>query len=506
MPVATVTPFQFAQSPQPTPPSKAKQRSEEIDLFLEPPSYRTVTTSSTATNQASSTSENLTPPNCASSSSHDASIASAISRSLMTAMNKKADPDEIRQLVLEVIRLAKDESMARRLVDAGVIPHLITELKNSSPNEAGVNDIILALGLLSQDLLSATSIIRPGTAERLIEISKGTQDAAARAYLAWCLGRMAQSDDIATRLAKGGLPELLISWLTISDDMKTQRYCAWTLGTLARTDSLVNMLVEIGAIPTLASHLNRVAAPQANPDPEDLGVALFAVARFARSIKLSKALAGAGSVEPMVQILNQELNPKVLNWAARAIGCHMRPNSSDMAKILLRGGAAKGLAKLPHSIPLEETEALGSFAFAIARFSCAEWGPGTRKALVQTGVVDALLSALRTASAVPTTNPHVHAELAFAISFLGDVGGSSIRKEIQDSGGVEILRQLARQEPPDVRKACEDAITSTTGNMFTRLTASTKAGLTHDWRGGCPEYPIIPPSFLGANVLVSTPY
>ncbi|CAE6443020.1 unnamed protein product [Rhizoctonia solani] len=478
MSVATITPLQL---PQTTQPNNANQGTE---LPPDPPSYDAVAQSPTT---ASSTSPY--------SSSHDGSIALSTSRSLMTAVNKKADPDEIRRLVLDVVRLAKDENVAKRLVDTGVIPHLITELKNSSPGEVGVNNIISALGLLSRDPLSAASIVRPGAPEQLIEVSKGEQTGPARACLAWCFGRMVQSDDIATRLIEDGLPQLLISWLTVSDDTNTHRYCAWTLGTLARTDSLVDALVEMGAIPVLASHLIRVATPQANLEPEDLCAALFAVARFARTIKLSKALAAAGSVEPMVQILNQTLDPNVLNWAARAIGCHMRPNSSDMAKVLLRAGAAKGLARLSNVVPVEETDALGSFAFAIARFSCAEWSAGTRKELVEAGVVDALLRALRAAASVPATNPQVHAELAFAISFLGDVGGSSIRKEIQESGGIDILRRLAQQEPPDVRKACETAIASTTGNVFTRLTASTKAGLTHDWRGGCPEYSIPHPNF-----------
>ncbi|KAL5634064.1 hypothetical protein ACGC1H_006035 [Rhizoctonia solani] len=485
MPVATITPLQL---PQLTQPNNTKQGTELLPP--NPPSYDDVAQSPTTANSTS--------PSSPSSSSQDGSIALATSRSLMKAVNNKADPDEVRRLVLEVVRMAQDEHMAKRLVDTGVIPHLITELKNSSPGELGVNNIVFALGLLSRDLLSAASILRPGTAERLIEISKGTESGPARACLAWCLGRMVQSDEIAMRLIEDGLPELLISWLIVSDDTNTHRYCAWTLGTLARNDTLVDTLVELDAIPALASHLNRIAT-QSDSHPEDLCAALFAVARFARTIKLSKALAAAGSVEPMVQILTQTLDPGVLNWAARAIGCHMRPNSSDMARILLRAGAAKGLARLPDVVPTEETDALGSFAFAIARFSCAEWSAGTRKELVEAGVVDGLLRALRAAASVPATNPQVHAELAFAISFLGDVGGSSIRKEIQESGGVDILRQLARQEPPDVRKACETAITSTTGNVFTRLTASTKAGLTHDWRGGCPDYLIPHPNFDAWN-------
>ncbi|CCO32434.1 Putative serine/threonine-protein kinase/receptor R831 [Rhizoctonia solani AG-1 IB] len=417
----------------------------------------------------------------------------SISQSLMTAVNRGIDQAEISRLVQEVIQLAEDEGQARKLVEAGAIPHLITQFKKLSPNGEGINHVILALGLLSHDLLSANSIVRTGTAGQLMEISKSAQVDPVRACAAWCLGRMIHSDDIAAKFIGDGLPELLINWLSLSENKDTRRCCAWTLGMLARTDALAGKLVQVGVIPALASHLTRAAIPDA--DSEDLCVALFGVARLARTIKFSKALAAAGSVEPMVRTLQQTLDPDVLNWSARAVGCYMRPNSSDMAKILLREGAAEGLAKLPRSIPPNETDALGSFAFAIARFSCAEWGSGTRKALVQAGVVDALLSALRAASAIPTTNPQVHAELAFAVSFLGDVGGSAIRKEIQDAGGIDILKQVARQGPPDVRKACETAITTITGNVFTRSSASTKTALTHDWSGGCPEYPIIHPDF-----------
>ncbi|KAF8597690.1 ARM repeat-containing protein [Ceratobasidium sp. AG-I] len=398
----------------------------------------------------------LAPPNDALS----------VSQSLMIEVNKGTNQAEIRRLVCEVIDLAEDESQANKLVEVGVVPNLIQRFKELSPNGEGINHVILALGLLSHDLLSANCIVRTGTSHTLMEISKAARDDPVRACSAWCLGRMIQSDDIAARFIQDGLPELLINWMSVSQDKVTLRSCVWTIGMLARTDLLAGKLVDTGAIPALAAHLQQTAV--ANAEPEDLCVALFGVGRLARTIKFSKALAAAGSVEPTVRTLGTALNPDVLNWSARAIGCHMRPNSADMAKILLWDGAADGLARLPRVIPVHETDALGSFAFAIARFSCAEWGSGTRKALVQAGVVDALLSALRAASVVPTTNPRVHSELAFAVSFLGDVGGAAIRKEIQDAGGVDILRKVARQGPPDVRKACETAITTITGNIFTR--------------------------------------
>ncbi|KAL5638681.1 hypothetical protein ACGC1H_003143 [Rhizoctonia solani] len=415
-----------------------------------------------------------------------------ILQSLVTA-NKRNDRVEIRRLVQEVIRLGEDDAQARKMVEAGAIPHLITQFQNFLSSGEEIHHIIMAIGILSHDVLSAKSIIHSGMATQLMELSKGARADQVRACSAWSLGRMVQSDGIADKFIEDGFPDLLINWLTMSDNKDTRRYCAWALGTLARTDALAGKLVQKGAIPILTSYLAETAIPEA--DSEDICVALFGVARLARTVKFSKALAAAGSVEPMVRTLQQSLDPDVLNWSARAIGCHMRPNSSDMAEILLWEGAAQGLAKLPRSIPPDETEALESFAFAVARFSCAEWGPGTRKALVGAGVVDALLSALRAASAIPTADPQVHAELAFAVCFLGDVGGAAIRKEIRDAGGVEILKQVARQVPPDVKKACETAITVLTGNVFTRSRASAKTALAHDWSGGCPEYPIIHPDF-----------
>lgn len=158
----------------------------------------------------------------------------------------------------------------------------------------------------------------------------------------------------------------------------------------------------------------------------------------------------------------------------------MRPNSGEMAKGLLEAGVARGLARVPSVLESEEVEPLGSFAFAIQRFSCAEWGGGTRKALMDAGAVDALLAALRTASSEPF--PQVHIELALAVSFLGDVGGASLRKEVVNAGGIEILKQVAADGDPAVAKACTMAVTSITGNLWTR-----NAGV---YVSSCPAFPL----------------
>jgi hypothetical protein len=137
-----------------------------------------------------------------------------------------------------------------------------------------------------------------------------------------------------------------------------------------------------------------------------------------------------------------------------------------MSKVPLEAGAARGLAQLPSVLPTEEVEPLGSFAFTIQRFSCTEWGGRMRKALVQAGVVDSLLVALRMVADVQF--PWVHTELALAVSFLSDVGGSAIQKEIVNAGGVTILKQVAAAAKPEVAKVCNMAMTSITGNLWSR--------------------------------------
>jgi len=258
-----------------------------------------------------------------------------------------------------------------------------------------------------------------------------------------------------------------------------------------------------GLIPVAVDDLLK-KAKSPNATGQDISAATYVIARLARSIKLSKALAKAGAIAPLVSALKTSEDPQVLDWSARAIGCLMRPNSSDMAKLLLDAGAAPGLARLPSVLADHEIDPLGSFAFAIQRFSVAEWGSGTRKALVDAGVVDSLLAALRTASDVPY--PRVHIELALAVSFLGDVGGGEIRKEIIRAGGIDILKRVAAAGAADVQKTCNMAVTSITGNLWSRNAASAKTALTHEWNGGAPVYVPPMPPFSTAAVEMSEGY
>lgn len=246
---------------------------------------------------------------------------------------------------------------------------------------------------------------------------------------------------------------------------QASRQAAWCLGSLVHSDTIADQLDLQGVVIEVVDHLQRISSvPTAYP--EDICAALYPVGRVSRSIKLAKTMAKAGVIPILAHHLNSSEDPDVLNWTARAIGCLMRPNSSDMSKMLLDAGIARGLARMPSVLPTEEVVPLGSFAFSIQRFSVAEWGGGTRMALVEAGVVDSLLAAIRTAADEPF--PQVHIELAYAVCFLSDVGGSAIRKEINNAGGVDILKRVGAAGSPEVSKACNMAVTSVTGNLFKR--------------------------------------
>jgi hypothetical protein len=298
----------------------------------------------------------------------------------------------------------------------------------------------------------------------LIEIINSSQSDSTIALSAWCMNRLCRSSEAATGLIKQGLAGVLIR-KGLKGSLMSSCFSAWCLGILAYTDHLTDILAGQDIVSAAVDHLRYITANVAST-PEDKSAAIYVIARIARSIPLAKSLVKAGAVRPIVHHLSTSEEPQVLNWSARAIGCLMRPNAGDIAKALLEAGSAMALARMPRVLATEEIEPLASFAFAIQRFSVAEWGAGTRKALVDAGVVDSLLSALRTSADVPY--PRVHIELALAVSFLGDVGGTSIRKEIVRAGGIDILQRVGAAGLPEVAKACNMAVTSITGNLWTR--------------------------------------
>ncbi|KAK7032124.1 hypothetical protein VNI00_013298 [Paramarasmius palmivorus] len=408
-----------------------------------------------------------------------------IAGALQAEVRQRRDPHAIDEYLMKIHFLAsQSDKSAQKLITAGVIPTLIHLLKTRAAADERLEPVLIALGTLAYDSLSANTIYRTDTTTTLIELFASSESDDVAALALWNLTRLTRTTDIANGLIKRGLPKQLVE-RGLHGGSRGASLSAWCLGNLIQSDSIAETLADQGIVPDIVDHL-RHSTNLITSAPDDISSGLFVIARMARSIKLAKILAKAGCVDLLAHHLNTSTDPSVLHWSARAVGCLMRPNSSDMSKILLEKGVAGGLARLPSVLPTEEVEPLASFAFAIQRFSCAEWGGGTRKALVDAGVVDSLLAALRTAADEPY--PQVHIELALAVSFLGDVGGSSIRKEIVHAGGVKILKSIAQNGNPEVAKACNMAATSISGNIWTRNAASAKTAMNHNWSGGCPEY------------------
>ncbi|KAF7360950.1 Protein kinase domain-containing protein [Mycena sanguinolenta] len=416
--------------------------------------------------------------------------AAIIVGALVSEVNADRKPETIDTLLLSVQELGlKSDKEAQQLVAAGAISPLVVLLKaRAAADGVGLEIVLMTLGILIHDSVTANMIYRNNNIAVLIEVVSAAHADSVTALAIWSLSRICRTTEIVNGLLKQtrNLGKLLVAKGLRATAWSTARAAAWCIGALVRSDPIADILADIGMAPALCEYLQRCKSSNLNADTtaEDYSAGFYAVARLSRSVKIAKALAKGGCVEILGECLHTTEDPDVLLWSARAVGCLMRPNSSDMAKILLDAGVARGLARLPGILPAEEVKPLGAFAFAVQRFSCAEWGGGTRKALVDAGVVDALLAAL----ACPV-DPEVHIDLANAISLLSDVGGGVVRREITNAGGIEILKRVGRLAGRvDVVKACNQAATSIVGNVWTRNSASAKAALAHQWSGGCPDY------------------
>ncbi|KAJ7778216.1 armadillo-type protein [Mycena metata] len=357
-------------------------------------------------------------------------------------------------------------------------------LKARAVDGIGLDALLLTLGILTyvcghldaqllahllvtrHDPITANTIYRANTSVTLIEIAEAAESDDVASLAVWCLTRICRSVEVASGLLRQNIGKLLIN-KGLKSGQRTSRISAWCLGVLACSDGLADTLAELGAVPALCTHMKHCSESLA-AGPEDYSPAVYAVARISRSAKISKALAKGGCVEMLAHFLITAENPRLLLWTALAVGCLMRPNSSEVAKALLDEGIARGLARLPNMLDAENIEALGAFAFAIQRFLSAERPSGTRKAFVEAGVVGSLLTALRFAADEPYY-PQVHIELAYAIALLADVGGTSIRKQLVN-GGIDVLKQIGASGGPDVAKACNLAVTSISRNVWSRNT------------------------------------
>ncbi|PBK89692.1 ARM repeat-containing protein [Armillaria gallica] len=378
----------------------------------------------------------------------------------------------------------KCDEGAQALVRAGAVPMLIHLLEIRAAEPDGLEVVLTTLGLVAHDTISANIIYRTNTSRTLIEIVESSTSDPVITLALWCLSRICRNADVAAGLIKQNLISVVLE-KTLRGNLASARMSAWCIGILIHNDTIADELSDLDVIPEIAAYLRQASTTNAVTS-DDICAGLYAVARIARTIKLSKALYKQGCVSLVSFHLTSSNDPSVLMWAAYAAGCMIQPNGADMVKVLVDADVARGLCRLPNVLPREVVEPLGSFAFAIQRFICAEWGGGTRKALVDAGVVDALLAALRTVADEPY--PQIHMQMALAMSFLGDVGGSAIRKEIVNAGGITILKRVAENGSADVSKACSMAVTSITSNRPTRNPAFAKTATTHNWSVGCPDY------------------
>ncbi|THU94438.1 hypothetical protein K435DRAFT_860566 [Dendrothele bispora CBS 962.96] len=284
-----------------------------------------------------------------------------------------------------------------------------------APSITGMSDV-MSLGNRSMSTVMANPVLLAGAPQAEVKAGRKDDELFTSSYSdeisalsIWCLTQICRSAEIAQGLIKAGLVKHLLT-KGLRGGQGAARLSAWCVGSPIHTDAIAETLADM-VIPDMVEHL-RQSTNNLESSSEDICSAMFAIGRMARSIKLSKTLAKAGCIEPLAHHLNMSDDPRMLDWSARAVGCLMRPNSSDMSRLLLDAGIASGLARMPSVLPSDEVAPLASFAFAIQRFSCAEWGGGTRKALVEAGVVDSLLAALRTAADEPY--PQVHIELTLA--------------------------------------------------------------------------------------------
>jgi hypothetical protein len=108
---------------------------------------------------------------------------------------------------------------AQKLVTAGAIPYLICLLQIRAAEGQGLEIVLLTLGCLSHDSITANTIYQTYTLETFIEIFKTSSSSVTIGLVAWCLGRICRSVNIATTLVKLNLVlhHVSSSWRTDSN-------------------------------------------------------------------------------------------------------------------------------------------------------------------------------------------------------------------------------------------------------------------------------------------------
>ncbi|KDQ56524.1 hypothetical protein JAAARDRAFT_294306 [Jaapia argillacea MUCL 33604] len=385
----------------------------------------------------------------------------------------------------------QSEKAAKHLVMAGVVPDIVKLLgqRRELEDVYGLELILVALGALAWDADTATMIHEQEISPTLIQIIMDSCSDNISSLAIWCMNRMCWSSELASKLIEDDFPSLLVQQYAEIGQLKS-RFSAWFLGSLAYTKAQADILAE-HSIPWSAHYLLAcVSAPRSQS--HDTCASLFLVARMARSTSLSQSLVQAGCVPGIVYYLSTSYCPKVLYWSAVAVGCllHLDEQDSDksISDALLEAGVAQALARLPDVLSANQVEALTAFAIAVQRVAWAGSRSDSCKALVDAGVVDPLLAALRTA--VRIQNPEVQYELVMAVAILGDFGGWGVRKQLRVGGALDVLDQIRPVGHPHLRQARNKAMGAVSWIPW-KINHDTARNIFYPWMMSpycCPDY------------------
>ncbi|KAJ7183441.1 kinase-like domain-containing protein, partial [Mycena filopes] len=138
--------------------------------------------------------------------------ATLIVGALLAEIKEGRQRDVIDPLISNIQKLGRrSHKDAQKLVTAGAIPALILLLKTRAVYGIGLEIVLIALGVLTHDPITANTIYRTNTTATLMGIADAAQTDNITALALWCLARISRNPEIAAGLLKQNLGRLLVS-------------------------------------------------------------------------------------------------------------------------------------------------------------------------------------------------------------------------------------------------------------------------------------------------------
>jgi hypothetical protein len=204
-------------------------------------------------------------------------------QALQSEVKETRKPEVIDDYLLRIQHRAfNSDRDAERLVTAGVVPVLIQLLKYRGVTGDGLETVMVTLGLVAHDPISANTVYRTNTASTLIEILRSSLHDDVATLAVWCLNRMCRSVDIAVGLMKMGIVRVLTQKLMQHSGSIIARNAAWCLGGLIFNDGIAEELGATGIAGSLVSYLGQVTTPMNQSNPDDICAALHWVLSYGR--------------------------------------------------------------------------------------------------------------------------------------------------------------------------------------------------------------------------------